>query len=116
MAVERVELFVGQMIALLPKIARGDADPVQQRQLLLLFPHTSGDTITAAGGRGRPRTYSLITNGHGGGDLAAGGTEIPVAILPLDVTTPREATAFRIVAIAGRALRVRGTAQGDLHG
>lgn len=110
---EYVELFVGQMIALLPQCAGETADPVQQRLLRTLFPRAGGRSVPSPKKPQRPRVYSLITNGRGGGTLAAGGTEIAVRILPLDVRTPPEATAFRVTAMSGRALRVRGVAEGD---
>lgn len=113
MSAERVELFVGQMIALLPKLRGEDFDSAQLLQVRLLFPRTQQGALAAEARPPRPRTYSVITDGRGGGVLTVGGAEIPVAVLPLDVSTPPEATAFRIVAIAGRALRVRGRAEGD---
>ncbi|WP_454157517.1 hypothetical protein [Microbacterium lacticum] len=114
MTADAVDLFVGQMIGLLPKLHPDDIDDATRRQLRVLFPRVDGEAAPVVGKARRPRTYSVITNGRGGGVLTVGGTEIPVAILPLDVSTPPEATAFRIVAIAGRAMRVRGVAEGDV--
>lgn len=110
---DAVELFVGQMIALLPQCTSETADAVQQRLLRTLFPRAGGRFVPSPKKPQRPRVYSLIADGRGGGTLAAGGTEIEVLILPLDVRTPSEATAFRITAMSGRALRVRGVAEGD---
>lgn len=107
-----VELFVGQMIALLPSRALADADAVQRSVLRTLFPRYGGQQVVAAEKR-RPRVYSLILDGEEQGILLAGGTETDVRILPLDVRTPPEATAFRVTAMSGRALRVRGVAEGD---
>lgn len=114
MTADPVDLFVGQLIALLPKLAGTHPDAALRRQIRLLFPRADGHPVAAPGKPLRPRTYSLITDGRGGGFLTAGGSEIPVTMLTLDVTTPPEATAFQIVAMAGRALRVRGIAEGDV--
>lgn len=113
MPAEPVELFIGQMIALLPKLHQRDADQVQRMQVQRLFPRLSGAPVPHSTGPRRPRSYSLIINSRGGGTLSVGGTEIPVAIMELDLETPPEATAFRVAAIAGRAVRVRGIAEGD---
>lgn len=112
MTADSVDLFVGQMIALLPHGGHDVADPVQQRLVRILFPRAGGEPVPAPDKPQRPRVYSLITDGKGEGILTAGGTEIAVAVLPLDVKTPPEATAFRITAMSGRALRVRGVAEG----
>lgn len=112
-----VELFLGQMIALLPRLAAAEAtDPVLRMQLEKLFLQDADDAgdLASAERVPRPRSYSLITDGRGGGILTVGGTEIDVEVLPLDVHTPAEATAFRVVAIAGRALTVTGVAVGEI--
>lgn len=107
-----LELFVGQMIALLPCQSHAESDAVQRSVLRALFPRFGGQPVAVAERR-RPRVYSLILDGEERGILLAGGTETDVRILPLDVQTPSEATAFRITAMSGRALRVRGVAEGD---
>lgn len=109
-----VDLFVGQMIGVLPQLDIADADPVQMQQLRLLFPRVLGLPSSEARPRRRPHVYSLILNRNGNATLTVGGVEIPVTVLSLDVSTPREAMAFRIAAMAGRALRIRGVAEGEL--
>lgn len=109
-----VELFVGQMIALLPKEHDPD-DPVLRTHQQRLFPPADAPAPPPEDDERppRPRTYSLIVNGRGGGTLTVGGAEIQVAILPLDVDTPPGAAAFRVAAIAGRALNVTGVDEGE---
>jgi len=109
-----VDLFVGQIIALLPRpVLGGDSDPARARLIRGLFPRAGGREVVRPRRPLHPRVYSLILDGRGGGILTVGGTEILVSVLPLDVKTPSEATAFRVTAMAGRALRVRGVAEGD---
>ena len=107
-----VDLFVGQMIALLPKLTDDDIDdPVIRQQVAKIFPRALDDVPTVDK-TPRPRTYPLYLNTQGGGILTVAGVEIPVAVLPLDVATPHEATVFKIAAIAGRSLRIQGIAEG----
>ncbi|MBF4562771.1 hypothetical protein ITJ43_11535 [Microbacterium sp. VKM Ac-2870] len=113
MTPDPVDLFVGQVIALLPARGTDAGDPVRARLMRMLFPRAVGRTVDPPTGPLHPRVYSLITNGRDVGVLTVSGTEIPVRVLPLDVGTPSEATAFRITEMAGRALRVRGVAEGD---
>lgn len=108
---DSVDLFVGQMIALLPKVSAEDDDPVLRQQVERIFPRALDDVPTVDKPP-RPRTYPLYLNSAGGGILTVAGTEILVAVLPLDVATPHEATVFKIAAIAGRSLRVQGVAEG----
>lgn len=109
---DSLDLFVGQMIALLPKVSDDDfEDPVVRQQVEKIFPRALDDVPTVDK-TPRPRTYPLYLNAQGGGVLTAAGIEIPVAVLPLDVATPHEATVFKIAAIAGRSLRVQGIAEG----
>lgn len=112
MSSHHVDLFVGQMIALLPVSSTSDVDPVTRMQKRRMFPRAVDGIPAAHAAVGRPRVYSLISDGRGGGTLTVGGAEIPVRILHLSVDTPPEAAAFRVVAIAGRALRIRGVAAG----
>ncbi|MEW1835191.1 hypothetical protein [Microbacterium sp. NPDC079995] len=56
----------------------------------------------------RARTYSLFVDAPGHGILTVGDHRIEVVILELDVSTPRQATVFRISAIAGRTIEITG--------
>lgn len=112
MTTEPVDLFVGQTIALLPILSDPDPDPDRRYQLQLLFPRAVGQTVTPPRRSPRPRVYSVIWDGEGEGVLTAGGKDIDVSLLPLDVDTPPAATAFLVVAVSGRALRVKGIAEG----
>ena len=109
---EPVDLFVGQTIALLPILSDPDPDPDRRYQLQLLFPRAVGQAVTPPRRSPRPRVYSVIWDGRGEGVLTAGGKDIDVTLLLLDVDTPPEATAFLVVAVSGRALRVKGIAEG----
>lgn len=110
---DALDLFVGQVIALLPARSAEGEDPVRARATRMLFPRVGGLPVAQQTRAPRPRVYSLITNGRDLGVLTVSGTEIPVRVLPLDQATPSEATAFRITEMAGRALRIRGVAEGD---
>ncbi|MFT4050796.1 MAG: hypothetical protein QM677_00945 [Microbacterium sp.] len=108
---EPVDLFVGQMIALTPRMPPPPVDAVLLDHMQRLFPlATRGSKQSRQ--QLRPRTYLLMMNRDHDGVLTAGGTEINVTVLPLDVDTPAEATPFRVVAIAGRAIRISGVATG----
>ncbi|BDV29510.1 hypothetical protein [Microbacterium terricola] len=105
------DLFVGQMVALIPRQGtqdgRGgapDGPRIFPRNIAL--PADDDDERTV-----RPKTYSVITDGAGHGILTVRQTEIAVDILPLDLATPPEATVFRVVAVAGRAIRVTGVVE-----
>lgn len=113
MTPDALDLFVGQVIALLPAHSAQAEDPARARATRMLFPRVGGLAVAQPTRMPRPRVYSLITNGRDLGVLTVSGTEIPVRVLPLDQSTPSEATAFRITEMAGRALRVRGVAEGD---
>jgi len=63
----------------------------------------------------RPKTYSVITDGTGRGTMMVRQIEIEVDILPLDLKTPTTATVFRVVAVAGRAIRVTGVVEETAH-
>lgn len=108
----RVELFVGQFVALLPTCDPDTVTAVEKYQLNVLFPRLMGGAVRASSGQLRPRVYSLTMTGLSEGILTAGGTDIAVRVLPLDVMAPAESTAFQVVAMSGRALRVRGIAEG----
>ncbi|PZU45662.1 MAG: hypothetical protein DI566_09390 [Microbacterium sp.] len=109
-----VELFVGQFVALLPTRHPDEVGEVERYQMRVLFPRLLGGVVRAANKPLRPRVYSLTTGGDADAVLTAGGTEIPVVVLPLDVFAPAEATAFQVVAMSGRTLSVRGVPEGDI--
>ena len=110
-----VELFPGQVIALLPAVPRGAiADPLIRRELGRLFPRTLDRNLPAPRRPTRPRTYSLMLHSlDDDGELTIGSIEIPVHVMAFDLSTPTEAAVFRVSAVAGRALRISGVAEGE---
>ncbi|CAL4858584.1 hypothetical protein [Microbacterium sp. MM2322] len=108
-----IELFVGQMLALFPLRIRGEFPPdVPPPSLRRIFPRSPAPgSRTGSGSRrphGRARTYSVFVDGPGHGILTVGTYEVEVVILPLDVSTPPQATVFRIAAIRGRTVSLVG--------
>jgi hypothetical protein len=97
------DLFIGQVIALLP-VTRRAADVVEDDAALRAALAGADDEQR---GRGRTRTYSVVTYAPHRGIFLLDGKEIEVSIHPLDLDTPREAAVFRVVSISGRALRVK---------
>lgn len=107
---EVIELFVGQVIALFPlRMKSGQIPGRPQPTVQRIFPR-SPEPGAPAGGRTpvRARTYSLFVDAPGHGILTVGRHRIEVVILALDVSTPQQATVFRISAIAGRTIDVTG--------
>lgn len=97
------ELFIGQVIALLP-VSRRAADAVGDDAALRAALAGAGDTDPR---RGRARTYSVVTFEPHRGIFLLDGKEIEVFIHPLDIDTPLEAAVFRVTSISGRSLRVK---------
>ncbi|CAI9390020.1 hypothetical protein [Microbacterium sp. T2.11-28] len=97
------ELFIGQVIALLP-VTRRAADVVEDDDALRAALAGADDDPR---GRARTRTYSVVTFAPHRGIFLLDGNEIEVSIHPLDIDTPLEAAVFRVVSISGRALRVK---------
>ena len=56
----------------------------------------------------RARTYTVVADAPGHGFLTLGDYQVEVVILPLDVSTPPQATVFRIASISGRVIKVTG--------
>ncbi|GEP46926.1 hypothetical protein [Microbacterium saccharophilum] len=111
-----VELFVGQVIALIPLRVTGPrADEFSRTRLRRIFPRSlqppAANTGRRPGRAVRPKTYSVITDGPGHGYLTVRQTEIEVRIVPLDLETPEDATVFRVAGVAGRAIRVTGVVE-----
>ncbi|WP_295574117.1 hypothetical protein [uncultured Microbacterium sp.] len=111
-----VELFVGQMVALIPLgVAGPRSDEFSRTRLRRIFPRSLQPPATNTGKRPgkavRPKTYSVITDGPGHGHLTIRQIEIEVRIIPLDLETPDDATVFRVAAVAGRAIRVTGVVE-----
>ncbi|MCM3695166.1 hypothetical protein [Microbacterium oleivorans] len=105
-----IELFVGQVVALFPLRMKSGAIPGRPVPTVRrIFPRspdpgTPPESIAAM----RARTYSLFVDAPGHGILTVGDHRIEVVILELDVSTPRQATVFRISAIAGRTIEITG--------
>lgn len=108
------DIFVGQVIALLPLGIVGHP-PSREAQDVIdrMFPRSPPAREEAAPGSIRRRTYPVIFDRRDHGTLSIGTVEVEVAIMPLTATTPRDATVFRIVALSGRAMYVTGTVQTD---
>ncbi|MFI8633266.1 hypothetical protein ACIGEP_11775 [Microbacterium sp. NPDC077663] len=107
---DAIELFVGQVVALFPlRMKSGPIPGRPQPTVRRIFPRPP-DAGTSADGAvpTRARTYSLFVDAPGHGILSVGEHRIEVVILPLDVSTPRQATVFRISGIVGRTLDVTG--------
>lgn len=100
-----VDLFVGQLIALAPV---GDVGTPAGADL---FPRNVDPEVSTKKRTPRPKTYSVITDGTGRGTMTVRHVEIEVDILPLDLKTPKTATVFRVVAVAGRAISVTGVVE-----
>lgn len=114
MTLEPIDLFVGQTIALLPRAPRSEPDSDLRYQLMRLFPRAMGETVSTPRGPLRPQIYSVIIDGNSNnGVLTIGGVEIPVVMQVLVLDTPAEATAFHVVALSGRAMRIKGVAEGE---
>lgn len=105
-----IELFVGQVIALFPlRMKSGQIPGRPQPTIRRIFPRSpEPGTPVDDGPPMRARTYSLFVDAPGHGILTVGDHRVEVVILPLDVSTPRQATVFRISAIAGRTIDVTG--------
>lgn len=108
-----IELFVGQVVALYP--LRMKSGPIPGRTpptVRRVFPRSpdpdaSNDAAIPVAPL-RPRTYSLFVDGPGHGILSVGQHRVEVVILPLEVSTPRQATVFRVSGIVGRTIDVTG--------
>ena len=112
---EPAPIFLGQVLGLLPTVAPHTVtDPILSRQLRRLFPRLFPEWEEPdEDARAPVRTYTLITDGKGGGELLIGGESVGVVLLPLDLSTSPAAAVFRITGIAGRALTVSGVLEGD---
>ncbi len=95
-----LELFPGQMIALAPVRERaGQGRPAA-------FPRNVPSERRTKKRTARPKSYTVVADGLGGGTIKVRQVEIEVDILPLDTQTPPSATVFRVVAVTGNAIRV----------
>ncbi|WP_314854022.1 hypothetical protein [uncultured Microbacterium sp.] len=99
------------MIALLPKFRLEDAtDPALARDVVSMFPRIVTDNSSEATNT-RTHIWSLRMNERGGGTLSIGRAEVPVAVLPLDISTPPEMSVFTVVSITGRLIQIRGVTE-----
>ena len=108
-----IELFVGQVLALFPlRIMGAPPSGPPTPTLRRIFPRSPdpGRPIRAGSDRARvrARTYSVFADGPGHGILTLGDYQVEVVILPLDASTPPQATVFRVAAITGRRIEITG--------
>ncbi len=99
------ELFVGQVVALLPLSHEQEAGIPDDADLRAALAGVE-DREHGSPRRTRARTYSVVTYAPERGIFLLGSTEVEVSIRPLGVDTPLEAAVFRIASISGRSLRV----------
>jgi hypothetical protein len=107
-----IDLFVGQMLALFPLRIVGAPASGPPPPLRRIFPRSPDPAQPIRAGRGRARvrarTYSVLADAPGHGILTLGNYQVEVVILPLDVSTPPQATVFRVAAITGRRIEIIG--------
>lgn len=103
------DLFVGQMIALIPEGVVGRAPGMITDALLAwLFPRPApGEGASAARRRRADYTVTLRRGRHG--VLTVDDVEIEVDVIPLDEQPPDDTPVFRISGIEGQRLHVTGT-------
>lgn len=109
-----IELFVGQVLALYPlRVMGGPANGLDPPPLRSIFPRSRDPRASVAteqdGARARARTYVVLADAPGHGILTIGDYRVEVVILPLDASTPPQATVFRIASITGRMVTVTGS-------
>lgn len=98
------DLFVGQVVALIPVPSASSEDALGRDAALRAA--LAGADEPPPRGRVRARTYSLVAYAPHRAIFMLGDREIDVTIRPLEVDTPLEAAVFRVVQVAGRSLRV----------
>lgn len=110
---EGEELFVGQMVALLPlNLSSAPGEPPPRGRLRKVIPRSlqppPATHRKSASKAVRPKSYAVVNDAPGHGIMMVGQSVIEVSISPLDVHTPLEATVFRVASIEGDAMRVTG--------
>jgi len=110
---EVIELFVGQVLALYPlRVLGGPTSGLDPPPLRRIFPRSRDPRASSRAeqdwARARARTYVVLADAPGHGILTVGDYRVEVVILPLDASTPPQATVFRVASITGRMVTITG--------